>query len=50
MVVELRCRGRRTAADVFKSIGTWEGESQEEMTDLLKQARRAGGFGESPVF
>ena len=42
MVVELRCRGRRTAADVFKQAGPWEGESTEEVGELLREARRNG--------
>ncbi len=44
MVVELRFRGRRTAADIFKEVGPWEGETQQELTDLLKAGRRNGGY------
>ncbi len=50
MVVELRCRRRRTAADIFKEVGPWEGESQQEVSALLLQGRRNGGSGEPPVF
>ena len=50
MVIELRCRGHRTAADVFKEVGPWEGESQQELTDFLRQARRNGGSEEPPAF
>ncbi len=50
MVIELRCRGRRTAADIFKEVGPWEGESQQELTDLLREGRRNGGSGEPPAF
>ncbi len=50
MVIELRCRARRTAADVFREAGPWKGESTEEMTDLLRTTRRKGGSGEPPVF
>ncbi len=50
MVVELRCQVRRTAADIFKEVGPWEGESQQELTDLVRDGRRNGGSEEPPVF
>ncbi len=50
MVIELRCRGRRTAADIFREAGPWEGESQQELADLLRQGRRNGGSEEPPAF
>lgn len=50
MVVELRCQSRRTAADVFREAGPWEGESTEEMMEILRKARREGGSGEPPAF
>ncbi len=50
MVVELRCKGKRTAADVFRELGPWEGESQEEISELLREARLHGGTKEPPSF
>lgn len=50
LVIELRCARRRTASEIFEEIGPWEGESEEELTRLLREARTAGGSGEPPVF
>jgi hypothetical protein len=50
LVIELHCKGRRTAGDVFREIGPWEGETQEELTTLLQQARADGGSKEPPQF
>ncbi len=50
MVVEVRYRGRRSAADVFRDLGPWEGESADEMRSLLREARNQGGSGEPPKF
>jgi hypothetical protein len=33
----------RTAADAFAEIGPWEGETTEEILQVLADARRAGG-------
>ncbi len=41
---------RRTAADVFNEVGPWEGESAQELTDLLREARLKGGSKEPLVF
>jgi hypothetical protein len=50
LVIELRCARCRTASEIFEDIGPWEGESEEELTQLLREARTAGGSGETPVF
>jgi hypothetical protein len=50
LVIELHCKGRRTAGDVFREIGPWEGETQEELTGLLRQARAEGDSKEPPSF
>jgi len=42
--------GRRTAGDVFREIGPWEGETPEELTGLLRQARAEGDSKEPPAF
>ncbi|MEA2692108.1 MAG: hypothetical protein QOJ16_1495 [Acidobacteriota bacterium] len=49
LVVELRVQGRRTAGDIFREIGPWEGESAEELMNLLREARAKGGSGEPPA-
>ena len=46
LVIELRYRGRRTADDIFKEIGPWEGETYEELRD---QMTRETGNGEAKV-
>lgn len=33
----------RTAADAFTEVGPWEGETTEEILQILAEARRAGG-------
>lgn len=50
LVVEVRYKGRRSAADMFGEIGPWEGESAEDMRDLFLESRRCGGSGEPPQF
>jgi len=50
LILEIRCTGRRTADDVFREVGPWEGEPAEELRNLLDQARKAGGFKEPPAF
>ena len=39
LVVEMRCRGQRTADDIFEEVGTWEGESAEELREIIRDAR-----------
>jgi len=46
LTVELRAvpeATTRSAADVFAAIGPWEGETTEELLQLLADARRQGG-------
>ncbi len=46
LTVELRAVGtpsKRSAAEAFDELGPWEGESTEEVLELLSQARREGG-------
>lgn len=50
VVVEMRFKRRRTAADVFREAGQWEGETTEELTKRLRDARDAGGAKEPPTF
>ena len=46
--VELRVKPRRSAADVFREIGPWEGETTEQLIERLDEARRTGGSKEPP--
>ncbi len=39
LVVELRYRGERTADDIFEEVGPWEGESADELRELIHSAR-----------
>jgi hypothetical protein len=55
LVVELRYKGegpvdeagqekeRRTADDLFREVGPWEGETYEEITELLRDSQTGGG-------
>lgn len=47
--VELRVPPPRSAADVFREIGPWEGESTDELWKRLEDERRRGGSGEPPA-
>jgi hypothetical protein len=47
--LEVRVK-QRSAADVFREIGPWEGESTEELIRRLDEARRSGGAKEPPAF
>ncbi len=38
LVVELRYKGRRTADDIFDEVGPWEGESVDELRQLIEEA------------
>jgi len=49
MIVEIRARPKASAADVFDRLGPWEGESAQELLDLLEKARRSGGSGQPPA-
>ncbi len=46
--VEIRAKSRRSAGDVFREIGPWEGETTDDLTRRLEEARRSGGTGERP--
>jgi hypothetical protein len=48
VVVELRIPKRRTADDIFQEVGTWEGETAEELSQLLRGAREQGGSKRPP--
>lgn len=48
LLVELRVKPRRSAADVFREIGPWEGESTAELLQRLEDERRRGGTKEPP--
>jgi hypothetical protein len=43
LVVEIRYKGRRTADDIFREVGPWEGETAKELMELLREARKRGG-------
>jgi hypothetical protein len=47
--VELRVTPPRSATDVFREIGPWEGESTDELWKRLEDERRCGGSGEPPA-
>ncbi len=39
LVIELRYKGQRTADDIFDEVGPWEGESADELRELIHSAR-----------
>jgi hypothetical protein len=47
--VEVRVKTPRSAAELFREVGPWEGESTEELWKRLEEERRRGGSGEPPV-
>jgi hypothetical protein len=47
--VEVRVKAPRSAADLFREVGPWEGESTEELWKRLEEERRRGGSGEQPA-
>jgi hypothetical protein len=47
--VELRLKAPRSAADLFRELGPWDGESTEELWKRLEDERRRGGSGEPPA-
>ncbi len=47
--VEVRVKAPRSAADLFREVGAWEGESTEELWTRLAEERRLGGSGEPPA-
>jgi hypothetical protein len=50
LVVEMRYLRRETLGDLFRQVGPWEGESQEELLRRLREARESGGSKEMPRF
>ncbi len=49
LVVEMRVKAPRSAADLFREVGPWEGESTEELCNRLAEDRRRGGSAEPPA-
>ncbi len=47
--VEVRIKPQRSAADVFREVGPWEGESMEDLLHRLEEERHRGGSGEPPT-
>lgn len=47
--VEVRVKAPRSAAELFREIGPWEGESTEQLCKRLADERRRGGSGEPPT-
>ncbi len=47
-LVEMRVKSKRSAADVFREIGPWEGESTADLMQRLDEERRRGGTKEPP--
>jgi hypothetical protein len=47
--VEVRVKPTPSAADLFREIGPWEGESTDELLVRLAEERRRGGSGEPPA-
>lgn len=47
--VEVRVKAPRSAADLFREVGPWEGESTEELWKRLAEERARGGSGEPPA-
>ena len=39
LVIELRYQGERTADDIFDEVGAWEGETAEELRELIHSSR-----------
>ena len=50
LLVEIRRKAPETADDVFEAVGPWEGESAEELTHLLLEARRESPAKKPPRF
>ena len=48
LLIEMRVKPRRSAADLFREIGVWEGETSDELIERLQQERRHGGSKEPP--
>lgn len=48
LLIEMRVKPRRSAADLFREIGVWEGESNDELAGRLRDERQRGGAKEPP--
>jgi hypothetical protein len=49
ILVELRVASPRSADDIFREIGRWEGESPEKLAERLRRGRALGGSHEPPL-
>ncbi len=47
--LEVRVKAPRSAADLFRELGPWEGESTEELWKRLDEERHRGRSGEPPA-
>jgi hypothetical protein len=47
--VEIRVKAPPSAADLFREVGPWEGETMEELLQRLAEERRRGGSAEPPA-
>lgn len=43
LVIEMRVQRESTANDIFEKLGPWEGETEEELLELLRDSREQGG-------
>lgn len=48
LLIELRVKPRRSAADLFGEVGPWEGETNDELLQRLRDERTRGGAKEPP--
>lgn len=48
LLIELRVKPRRSAADLFGEVGPWEGETHDELLQRLRDERTRGGAKEPP--
>ena len=47
--IEVRVKASRSAADLFREVGPWEGEATEDLLLRLAEERRRGGSAEPPA-
>ena len=48
LLIEMRVKPRRSAAELFREIGAWEGETNDELIERLRDERKRGGAKEPP--
>lgn len=48
LLIEMRVKPRRSAAELFGEIGPWEGETADELVERLRDERQRGGAKEPP--